>query len=252
MKKVSLALVLLLLTSGIIAQEETIKQKFIKETRIEAPVFIGQYEPKTATHQTLNQYLQQQLDYLASFDFDGSEGIVSVEFTVETDGHVSNAFITNSVSKTLDQAVLKAIENSSSLWQAGIINGQPSAMEKSVLVKFDIPGNASHNKLASEYLTKAINKVYAVEELQEAPLEATKKHRKSARKARHAENHLVKAERYKPNDLSITFWQAKVYEIQGRHTLMQQELNKYLELVAYRQLEERLINNSDMAVINLK
>jgi TonB family protein len=252
MKKISLALVLMLLTSGIIAQEEAIKQKFIEETRIEAPVFKGNLITEAAPQQSLNQYLQQQLSYLSNYDFISDEGIVSVEFTVESDGQVSNVFVTNSVNKLLDKAVLEAIEKSSKLWLAGKVNSIPNAMAKTVFVKFDIPGNVSHNQMAIDYMTKAVRQVYAIENLQHLPLAMDKQTRKTSRKARFAESYLSKAERFKPNDLSITFWQAKVYELQGRNELMQQQLNKYLELVYYQQYEEDLLNQHDMAVITLK
>ncbi len=252
MKKISLALVLMLLTSGIIAQEEPIKEVFIKETRIEAPVFKGYTVSENYRQQALNQYLQQELSYLSDFDFLTDEGIVSIQFTVDSDGSVKDAFIDNSVNDILDNAVLKAIKNSNMLWQAGKVNGLPSAMEKTVFVKFDIPGNASHNEIAIDYMTKAVRQIDAIEHLQDTDIDENKIYRKTTRKANRAENNLVNAEKFNPGDLSITFWQAKVYEIQGRTALMQQKLDKYLELVTIQQLEEELLNTYDMAVITLK
>ncbi len=253
MKKISLALVLMLFSISIIAQEEeAIKQKFIEETLIEAPVFGSHMDATEATQGTLNQYLQKELSYLAQNEYFDNEGIVAVEFIIKSNGDVSNARISNSLSDVLDQAVLDAINNSSQLWRPGKINGAATDMEKTVFVKFDIPGNATHNQLAIDYLNRAVKQVYGIEYLQQLPIAMDKQARKTSRKARYAESYLAKAEQYKPNDLSITFWQAKVYELQGRNELMHQQLDKYLELVHYQQYEENLINEYDMAVITLK
>lgn len=253
MKKIGIGMVLMLFTISIIAQEEeAIKQKFIEETRIEAPVFRGDMSNNEAERLSLNQYLQGELSYLSNYDYLEDEGIVSVTFTIEADGRVNNAFVSNSVAPELDNAVLNAISNSSQLWLSGKINGEATAMEKTVFVKFDIPGNASHNQMAIDYMNKAVTQVYAIEYIQHLPLAKIKQERKTNRKARYAQNCLARAEKFKPDDLSITFWQAKVYEMQGNNDLMRQHLNKYLDLVAYQQYENDLLMNQDMAVITIK
>ncbi|MCU4157050.1 energy transducer TonB [Carboxylicivirga sp. A043] len=251
MKKLSYALVLLMFTVSIVAQESTMKQKFIEETRIEAPVFIGVVDSDKTSQQTFSQHLQQELAYLSELDYLYDEGVVAVDFIVEKDGSVSNLSISNSVSKTIDEAVLRVISQSNHMWQAGKINGATSSMDKTVFVKFDIPGNDSHNELAANYLQIAIKQLYAINTIESKYVNEDKILRKSQRKTNSAENYLLKAEQYKPNDLSITFWQARTYELQGKNDLKQQMLDKYLELTRHDVIEKSLTDDVLFAVITL-
>ncbi|WP_430815505.1 energy transducer TonB [Carboxylicivirga sp. RSCT41] len=251
MKKVTYALVLLMLTVGMVAQESKVKQKFIEETVVEAPVFIGLIDSDKTSQQAFTQHLQNELAYLADYDFLSDEGIVAVDFTVEKDGSVSNPVVSNSVSKMLDEAVLQIITESDNMWQAGKINGEAASMEKTVFVKFDIEGNESHNELAAQYLSNAIRQLYVINTIEARYLTADKKMKKCQRKANTAERYLAKAEQYRPHDLSITFWQARTYEVQGKEELKQQKLDKYLELARHDNLEKSLNDDVLLAIITL-
>ncbi|TRX65925.1 TonB family protein [Carboxylicivirga sp. M1479] len=252
MKKVSYVVMLLMLTVGIMAQEEEMKQKFIEETRVEAPVFIGETNLNDADRQNFSSHLQEELTYLSELDYLGKEGIVAIDFVIETDGSVTNVMVSNSVSKTIDEAVLKAVTNSSNMWKAGKINGQENAMDKTIYVKFDIPGNASHNEQARENLNLAIKQVSDIDKLENKDIDAAAKTKKTARKAKSAQTYLEYAEQYKPNDLSITYWQARVYELQGNNDQKEQKLDQYLELARHHDLEKSLEQDILMAVISFK
>lgn len=247
MKKVNLVVVLLMLTVGVVAQEE-MKQKFIEETRIEAPLFIGETKSENPESKNFTEHLQQELKYLSRYDYLLDEGIVAVDFTVEANGSISNIMISNSVSQTFDEAVLKVVNQSRNMWQAGKINGIASAMDKTVYVKFDIPGNATHNEMAIDYLDEATHRITQVMTMETNEANVTKK---TKRKVNNAQKCLSMAEQYKPNDPSINFWQAKAFELQGQNDLMRQHLNKYLDLVRHIKLEESLSNEVLLAVITL-
>ena len=62
------------------------------------------------------QFLQEELEYMSEHEYPVKEGIVGVKFTINYDGSLSNVHIENSVSKTVDQAVLHAVENSNNKW----------------------------------------------------------------------------------------------------------------------------------------
>ncbi|MCG8578467.1 MAG: energy transducer TonB [Bacteroidales bacterium] len=251
MKKVIFALVLLMLAAGIVAQESKVKQKFIEETRVEAPVFIGLIDSDKTSQQAFTQHLQNELAYLSEFDYLTDEGIVAVDFIVEKDGSVSNLTVSNSVSRTLDDAVLSIIRESDNMWQAGKVNGEVSSMEKTVFVKFDIPGNESHNELAANYLKIAIRQLYAINAIEARYLTADKKMKKCQRKTNSAQRYLTKAEQYRPNDLSITYWQARTYELQGNNEMKQQKLDQYLELARHDIIEKSLNDDVLLAIITL-
>jgi TonB family protein len=253
MKKVNYVIVLLMLTVGMVAQESTMKQKFIEETRVEAPVFIGNVDSDKTSHQLFAQHLQNELSYLTELDYLYDEGIVAVDFTVEPDGSVSDLQVSNSVSRTLDEAVMQIIRASNQMWLAGKINGETSSMKKTVFVKFDIPGNDSHNELATQYLNLAIKQLYAINTIENNKfLSDAKILKKSQRRANYAETYLERAEQYKANDLSITFWQARTYELQGKNDMKQQMLDKYLELARHLELETSLNDDVLLAVISFE
>ncbi|MBK3518886.1 energy transducer TonB [Carboxylicivirga marina] len=251
MKKVNLVVVLLMLTVGVVAQEE-MKQKFIEETRIEAPVFIGETKSENPASQNFTEHLQKELKYLSRYDYLEEEGIVAVDFIVEADGSISNIMISNSVSQTFDEAVLKVVNQSKSMWRAGKINGVTSAMDKTVYVKFDIPGNASHNEIAIDYLDEATHRIVQVMNIEGNNSNEAMADKKTKRKVNSAQKYLSMAEQYKPNDASITFWQAKVFELKGQNDLMRQHLDEYLDLVRHIKLEESLANDILLAVITLE
>ncbi|MCU4176384.1 energy transducer TonB [Carboxylicivirga sp. N1Y90] len=252
MKKINILFALLFSFIVASAQETELKQKFILETLVEAPVFVGHANIDKSDQITFTHFLQQELEYLSELDYPDKEGIVGVRFTVNADGSLSKIHIENSVSKTLDYAVLHAIKTSDKKWLAGKINGSATAMEKTMYVKFDIPGNPNHVDMANLHLGFAMKQLNDIKNLPTRSLDKNRLIIKTQRKAKVASSHLANAEKYVPNDMSITFWQAFIYELQGNTELMNQRLEKYLELVEYKTLNEKVKKDMNLAVITFK
>nr|WP_321453255.1 energy transducer TonB [uncultured Carboxylicivirga sp.] len=247
MKRMGLLVGLLLLTVSIMAQQEKIKQKFIEETRVEAPVFEG-HEMIT----DMNEFMVEELSFLSKVDANGVEGIVSVQFTIEPDGSVVNPHVINSVSNMLDNAVLNAVKKSDKMWMAGKVNGEAITMDKTIYVKFDIPGNESHEKLARENLKLAVKRICMIESIEkDLFITEYKKDKKVNRKAKLAESFLCRAEKYSPDELSILFWQARLFELKGDMDRMNEKLNQYEELADANRFEEYLLNTNQLAIVQL-
>jgi len=249
MKKIGIIVFVALFTLSVTAQEERIKQKFILETIVEPPVFVGEMGSTENSQSLFISYLTKELNYLTEDNSLFEEGVVAVEFTVNADASITNLNVTNSVSRTIDQSVVDILSQTDNMWLPGRINGQASEMNKKVFVKFDAPGNPNHNQMAINYLNLAIKQYYAVNQIENNQfMAASKKVKKINRKCRTAEYHLISASKYKPDDLSITFWQARNYEQQGKVELMHQSLDKYLELVELKSFEQS-IDENNLAII---
>ena len=67
----------------------------------------------------------------------GEEGQVTVEFTIDVNGYVSDAKVTKSVSASLDKEALRIIE-SMPRWKPGMQLGRPVAVCMSVPINFVI------------------------------------------------------------------------------------------------------------------
>jgi len=61
---------------------------------------------------------------------------------------------------------------------------------------------------------------------------------------------LCTAEKYRPDETSIVFWQARVYELQGEEELMNERLQKFNELTEQKMYEDDLLNSNQLAVVN--
>ena len=249
MRRVILFVGFVLLSVCVMAQEE-MKQKFIKETKVMAPVFVGN-ENLNDAKATFNQYLVNELDYLKEDAFVLDEGIVSVNFKIQADGSLTDAMVVNSVSRTLDRIVLKVVENSNHLWLPGEINGSPTEMDQTVYVKFDLEGNPSHLKMAQDNLLMAVKDIRSITSIKEnAFIDANRKENKIHRKLNSAERSLRTAEKYRPDETSIVFWQARLYELQGEDELMNERLQKFNELAEQKMYEEELLRSNQLAVVN--
>jgi len=165
MRRVILFVGIILLSVGMMAQEE-MKQKFIKETKVMAPVFTGN-KSANDTKVTFKQYLVNELDYLKENEFILDEGIVSVNFKIQPDGSLTDAKVVNSVSRVLDKIVLKVVENSNHLWLPGEINGNPTEMDQTIYVKFDLEGNPSHLEIARNNLEIALKDIKSIPSIKE-------------------------------------------------------------------------------------
>ncbi len=203
----------------------------LKETTVESPKFIGQQigfdSESDQGSSPICYYLKNNLkeqDYL-------DEGIVTVLFTINPDGTLSDFSITNSVSTTNDNAVLNCIKSTSGLWKAGKVNGESVEMQKEIYVHFVNPLTKSFETLAQDNILYAIKKIEKAKNIKSSVLySANKADKKADKKLHSALFYLNEANKYKPEEPSVLFWQACAYEELGDEINKTEKLNQFLEL----------------------
>lgn len=249
MKKVLLLVMVCLLGWSLAAQEEI--SKHLKETRVVPPKFEKPMEKKVEEvvmkPSAICCYVQEELEYP---DINGlyNEGIVGVEFTVETDGTLSHFIVSNPVSSELDNAVINCLKATNGMWIPGKVDDQFTPMQKLVYVKFDIPGNPSHTEMAEYYYLQGTG-LYQKALAHKEEITKARWQRKAKREFNRTQNALNDAMRYCPEDPSIVFWQAATYEQQGNMEMMRKKLNRFIEIVdatGYRRVPEEEL---ELAVI---
>ncbi len=234
MKKIGLLTGMLLLAVLTFAQS-----KQLSEYIVEPPKFIGTNDQQTEftkENTPICSYLKTQLEEGRSFD----EGVVVVLFTINADGTLSNFSIENSVSTTTDQAVVNCIRNTSGLWQPGSVNQEPVEMEKTIVVNFVSTDSPTPEQMAQEYLESGINKMNAaVNVMANVNLTQAVAERRANRKLNTALGFMEKADKYKPTEPSITFWQACVYEKIGNEMKRNEKLHEFMEMVNSNNLAQK-------------
>lgn len=85
----------------------------------------------------LSEFIKKNIRYPKKAFRAGEEGEVTVEFTIDVNGYVSDAKVTKSVSASLDKEALRIIE-SMPRWKSGMQLGRPVAVRMSVPIHFVI------------------------------------------------------------------------------------------------------------------
>ena len=85
----------------------------------------------------LDEFIKKNIQYPEEAFQAGEEGQVTVEFTIDVNGYVSDAKVTKSVSASLDKEALRIIE-SMPRWKPGMQLGRPVAVCMSVPINFVI------------------------------------------------------------------------------------------------------------------
>ena len=196
----------------------------LNETTVESPKFIGQQifdSDNDCTTSPICHYLKNNLknnDYM-------EEGVVTVLFTINPDGTLSDFTVTNSVSSHNDNAVVSSLKSTSGLWQAGKVNGEPVQMQKEIYVHFVNPSSRSLEDLAQENIMAAIKKYESAKNVKNSMhLSSDKAEKKSERKLNSALFYLEEANKYQPEEPSILFWQACTYEELGEELKKNREI----------------------------
>jgi hypothetical protein len=220
-----------LLTGTLLTVTLTFGQVNVLETIVEPPKFTGHqvldYEIEEGVSPICN-YLVNNLNPYTSFN----EGVVVLLFTVKADGTVTEFNITNSVSKTNDNAIIACIKNTSKMWQPGLVNGNPVDMEKEVHVKFIDPDKPSLEEQARKNIVVAVKKYHVAKHIKKSTFITYERiQRKSDRKLKNSLRLLEIANRLQPNEPSIVFWQACTYGEQGNDLMRSEMLKRFNEML---------------------
>ena len=84
-----------------------------------------------------DEFIKKNIQYPEEAFQAGEEGQVTVEFTIDVNGYVSDAKVTKSVCASLDKEALRIIE-SMPRWKSGMQLGRPVAVRMSVPINFVI------------------------------------------------------------------------------------------------------------------
>lgn len=250
MKKVGFMMWMCFVFIGLMAQQKTVEMADLK---VEPPKFDknGLVEVSVESQKSsINRFIEQELEVAEQLSLYRDEGIVAVQFTIAADGTVSNFEVKNHVSALTDNAVIECLRKTDGMWIPGKVAGEYTPMEKLVFVKFDVIGNPSHIEMAQSYFSQGVRHFNTAMVLDENVfLTEKRKIRKTERQLSKAYTNLDLALKYAPDDISVLFWQAKIYEQQGEIEQMNDKLDKYLELVQVNHSVDELATGNELAVI---
>jgi len=143
MKKI---IIILLFVMGAIVTFGQEKKEYLDEIRgikVTAPKFTGTIVlPKITTTRTENElsplkdYLLKNIQYPEECKEWKLEGTEVVQFVVTPEGNVTDFNIINSVSKEIDNEVIRALKTTNKMWEPGRNNETPVAMEKEISIAF--------------------------------------------------------------------------------------------------------------------
>ena len=150
MKTIILFISCIIFTGIVLGQEH---EATVNEVKVTAPKFAG-IENATAIlnrvkSETINEYLLKNFEYSGHQFF---EGTVVVQFTVTPSGELTDFAIINSVSRQIDQEMIRVLKNTEGMWIPGYSNNVPVGMTKEVSMAFYPAGNSS--KSVTEIFTK--------------------------------------------------------------------------------------------------
>lgn len=108
-----------------------------EEEKVEEPVLRAQFMPTFQGQDGLyfSNYISQKVKFPEEAKRNGITGTVYASFVIAKDGYVTNIEILRGVHPAIDQAVIKAIQNSPK-WEPGINNGKYVRVRYSIAIAF--------------------------------------------------------------------------------------------------------------------
>jgi len=153
-----LCMIISIITFG---QEKKQFKDEIKGVNVSPPRFAGVEKPisdlQKGPFESISDYMVRNVQYpqkaVESFD----QGTAIVQFTVSATGEISDFNVINSVSKEIDEEVIRVLKTTEGKWIPGVNNETPVAMENEVSVAFKLTGLNNYNDfdyLGRKYFTK--------------------------------------------------------------------------------------------------
>ena len=139
MKRTVIILLSMLISVITFGQEKQQYSSKTVEVNMSPPRFIGNKELPAVANETrfgaLNDYVVRQIqvpDQSIKFQEEGTEVI---QFVVTPKGEVTGFNIVNSLSREIDEEVLRVLKSTNGLWRPGLNNGEPVEMGKELSIK---------------------------------------------------------------------------------------------------------------------
>ena len=89
-------------------------------------------------HQTLTEFISRELRYPVEASIKGIEGMVVVQFIVETDGSVGDVQVNRSPDPSLSEEAIRVIKCTSGKWKPGMASGRPVRIWISFPIRFKL------------------------------------------------------------------------------------------------------------------
>ena len=131
--KGKIILVLFIVISSSIATGQNVKNS-LPESVITAPEFKVNFQNNGNGY--LKNYLLQHIEYPENSLQWNQEGTEVAQFTVTSEGEVTDLTIINSVSPEIDSEVIRVLRSTSGMWRPAFENGKPVSRVKEVSIGF--------------------------------------------------------------------------------------------------------------------
>ena len=149
---IAISLLMAFFSSG---QNETlISQRNISEIKVTPPEFSG--STVTIEKSLIKNYLAENF---RTPQINNAQGTEVVQFTVTSNGNVTDFKIINSVSRAIDQEMIRVLKTTNGMWKPGFNNEHPVDMTQEVSIAFYNDEQAQEaEKLFVKWATSSFNK----------------------------------------------------------------------------------------------
>lgn len=134
----------------------------LNELSITPPSFHSSY------YENINELLEASIEYPVTAINEGRQGTEVIRFVITPNGKIEDFYVLNSVSKEIDETVIRALQTSNGLWNPGMIDEEPSAMVKQVSVTFVRNSLEDMMKTANRYMQKANKRMFILQKPEKA------------------------------------------------------------------------------------
>lgn len=153
----------------VVAYGQKYPGKQLGEVKVVPPIFTGieDYNSyiETGMQLSVQKYLSKLINYPMEDLKNNTEGTEVVQFLVTTTGELTDFNVINSLSKTIDEEMIRVLKMTAGMWKPGYNNNEPVAMVKEVSMVFKQGDNLKHAmskdfvEIGSKYFVKAGKKL---------------------------------------------------------------------------------------------
>ncbi len=111
--------------------------------------------------ETMEDYLEQYVNYPEAARRNKEAGTSIVEFTVTDKGELQDFQVINAVSEEVDREMIRALNQTNGLWKPGRLNGQIVPMKKEVSLLFVPNDQFDLEEAADNHLTRGSEALFA-------------------------------------------------------------------------------------------
>lgn len=151
MRKKAILLACILMSTTAFGQNEN--KNMLDEINVTPPAFMGEMTSNNEKTNValLNDFLSENLIYPQKAIEQHQQGVVIVQFKVNSDGIISKFNVVNSVSNELDNEAIRLISHTDGMWKPGMNNNKTVAMEKEVAMKFELGSSIKNDTNKDEF-----------------------------------------------------------------------------------------------------